>query len=148
MKTCPEMMVEQIKLMKDRNWDVLYIAVDLHGTMIPKDIINIDYTDFELYDYAKPVLQWMSNNDKIVLIINTSTHIDERFDFMCAMYNNHNIEFSYHNGNPEVRNTKTGDFSEKFYYNILLDDRAGFDPLNDWLELHGNLKMFDELMGD
>jgi hypothetical protein len=144
MKTCSEMMVEQIKLMNDRDWDVLYVAVDLHGTIIN----NIDYNDFELYDYAKSVLQWMSDNDKIVLIINTSTYIDDRFDFMCTMYNDHDIEFSYHNGNPEVRNTETGDFSEKFYYNILLDDRAGFDPLNDWFELNENLKMFEELMGD
>jgi hypothetical protein len=41
MKTCTEMMVDQIELMKERNWDVLYIAIDLHGTMIPEDISSM-----------------------------------------------------------------------------------------------------------
>lgn len=39
------------------------------------------------------------------------------------------------NSNPDEKDTKTGDFSKKFYFNILLDDRAGFQPETDWLEI-------------
>jgi hypothetical protein len=148
MKTCTEMMVNQIRLMKERNWDVLYIAIDLHGTMIPEDITNTDYSKCELYNHAESVLQWMSDNRHIILILHTSTNIEKRFDFMGTMYHQHNVDFSYHNGNPEVQNTDTGDFTEKFYHNVLLDDRAGFDPLNDWRELSENMEMLDDLFGD
>jgi hypothetical protein len=28
-----------------------------------------------------------------------------------------------------------GDYSKKFYYSILIDDKAGFNPLTDWAKL-------------
>ena len=43
------------------------------------------------------------------------------------------IEFSYINENPEVAGkTEWGDFDTKMYANVLLDDKAGFDPEEDW----------------
>ena len=42
------------------------------------------------------------------------------------------IVFDYLTENPEVPNTENGNFTDKFYYNFLLDDKAGFYPTEDW----------------
>ena len=42
------------------------------------------------------------------------------------------IKFDYINENPLEVNSELSDFSKKFYFNILLDDKAGFYPKEDW----------------
>ena len=43
------------------------------------------------------------------------------------------IKFDYLNENPEcLTESHQGDYSKKFYFNLLLDDRAGFDYTTDW----------------
>jgi hypothetical protein len=84
----------------------------------------------------------MSN---IVLILFTSTYKQslEPFFNWCE---EHQIKFKFFNENPECPSNSTGDFSRKFYYNVLIDDRAGFDP-SEWLDvLHAvtlGQKMFE-----
>lgn len=144
MKTISEVLKNQIDIMHERNWDCLYIAIDLHDTMMPSTYSNDMYGHYTLYENAKEVLQWMSNCDNIRLILFTSSHGEQKADFIHNVYKRYGISFDYHNGNPEVQNTETGDFSEKFYYNVLLDDKAGMEPLKDWLELRNNIPMFNQ----
>jgi len=44
------------------------------------------------------------------------------------------INFDFVNKNPSENNTSYADFSKKFYFNILLDDKAFFEP-SDWVEI-------------
>ena len=110
-----------------RKWNMLYVAVDLHYTIIK------GYTgdNIEVYPYAKEVLQKLSQSPEITLILFTSSYADALTPFFSWCIQN-NILFKYLNVNPECQNNKTGDFSQKFYYNVLIDDRAGFTPETDW----------------
>ena len=143
MKKMSEVLNNQIDIMNERKWDRLYISVDWHDTMMKATYSNDKYGQYLLYKDAKEVLQWMSNSANIRLILFTSSHGDQKADFMHNVYKRYSISFDYHNGNPEVQNTDTGDFSEKFYYNVLLDDKAGFDPDVDWKDLRDHIPEFN-----
>ena len=51
-----------------------------------------------------------------------------------------NINFDYINENPEINSNKLSDFSKKFYFNIGLDDKCGFDAEQDWLDIYNYIK--------
>lgn len=120
----------------EREWNTLYFAVDLHGTIIEK------YTMSEIkpYEHSLQILRQLSRMPSIVLILFTSSYEKDLKHFYDLCKQNE-IHFKYLNENPECSNNKTGDFSKKFYYNILIDDRAGFDPLNDWQNIGEALKI-------
>ena len=42
------------------------------------------------------------------------------------------IHFDYVNKNPEVTNAGYGFYDHKPYFNVLFEDKAGFDPFTDW----------------
>jgi hypothetical protein len=143
MKKISEVLNNQLDIMNERKWDRIYVAVDWHDTMMPSTYSNDKYGQYLLYKDAMEVLQWMSNSANIRLILFTSSHGDQKGDFMHNVFHRYGISFDYHNGNPEVQNTDTGDFSEKFYYNVLLDDKAGFDPDVDWKDLRDHIPEFN-----
>jgi hypothetical protein len=116
--------------MYQRKWTALYFAIDLHGTIIER------YTgdDIKAYAGAEEALRMISSIPEIVTILFTSTSEKSLrpFDEWAL---DRLIFFKYLNENPECSSNKTGDFSKKFYFNVLLDDRAGFDPEVDWKEV-------------
>lgn len=118
---------EAFKLKAERNWDTLYFAVDLHGTIIEPGRLKI----LTPYPKTKEALQYLCSFEDIVLILFTSTKQEllEEFYIWCTQ---NQIRFKYFNTNPECENTHEGDYTQKFYYNVIIDDRAGFDPLTDW----------------
>jgi len=46
------------------------------------------------------------------------------------------LNFNAINCNSECPNTSLCDFQDKFYFNFLLDDKAGFDGAKDWREIY------------
>jgi hypothetical protein len=46
------------------------------------------------------------------------------------------LNFNGINCNPECPSTDLCDFQDKFYFNFLLDDKAGFDGTKDWREIY------------
>jgi len=146
MRTIAEVLNYQIGLMNGREWDTIYVAVDWHDTMMPSTYSNDKYGKYKLYPQAEEVLKWMSDNGNIRLILYTSSHGDQKADFIHNMHHLYGIDFEYHNGNPEVENSKFGCFDEKFYFNVLLDDKAGFDPETDWMDLKNNINKAQSLL--
>jgi hypothetical protein len=119
-----------------RNWDTLYVAIDLHGTIIER------YTDEKVVPYknAVDVLIELSRMSDITLILYTSTYYSclRNFYILCESFD---INFKFLNENPECENTLIADFSKKFYFNVLIDDKAGFDPNNDWIVVLETIKV-------
>jgi hypothetical protein len=113
---------------KERGWDKIYFAIDLHGTII-KPGRNIV---MEFYEGAKETLQYLSQQKDIVLILYTSTKIPALVPFL-SWCDENEVNFKYINENPECANTHDGDYSKKPYFSILADDRSGFDPHVDWV---------------
>jgi hypothetical protein len=116
---------------KERGWDKIFIAVDWHDTICES---TYGGTALHFYPFAIKTLKSWTENPQIELILFTSSYQDNVKEFLevCEAYG---IHFEYINENPEVKNTAYGDFRKKFYYDLLIDDKAGFDQERDWHEL-------------
>lgn len=116
--------------MQVREWDKIYVAVDWHDTICRS---NYDQNGaFDFIDGAIEGLKALSDCKETNLILYTSSfsHVVDQFLLICER--DHGIKFDAFNENPEVPNTEYGDFRDKFFFDILLDDKAGFDPETDW----------------
>ena len=115
---------------KTRGWKRLYWLIDCHGTLI-KGSYDKSFSDYVPYPDAQKVLQYLSRREDTTLILWTSSYpkvISEIVEEMAGQ----DIKFIAVNGNPFERNNELSDFSQKPYFNILIDDKAGFEPDRDW----------------
>lgn len=122
---------------KKRGWDTIFIAVDLHDTIVKGSYKKHEKIK-EFYPDALEALKMLSDRKDLVLILFTSSYEDYLAPYM-IIFKREGINFKYLNENPECPSTDLGDFSKKFYYNIMLDDKAGFDPLTDWKNIQNIL---------
>lgn len=120
------------KIKDERNWDKTFWAFDIHGTII-KPNYSSDGIPTEIYDGAVEVLQMLSMDPEVCLILYTCSHPHEIEQYL-ELFVKHQIHFDYVNENPEVKTDLGGYgcYDKKPYFNILFEDKAGFDPLTDW----------------
>lgn len=126
-------------IMEQRKWDKFYIAVDIHGTILePTD----DMTEFatEYYPNAKLVLQYLSKRDDCEMFLYTCSPIEKSNKYR-EFFAKDSIKFVNVNSNENVKNTKYSVFDSKPYFNILLDDKALFNPYKHWEEF---IEFYDE----
>ena len=112
-----------------------YWAIDIHGT-ISKPDYRRDKKVINYYPYAKETLQLLSKRDDIILILYTSSYPEEIKIYQKTFIKD-DIKFKYVNENPEISEEKGsfGYYDDKFYFNVLIDDKAGFDP-KDWKQIY------------
>ena len=126
---------------KAKNWDYIYILVDVHGTIFFPSYLNKE--NYEFYPYAKEALQLLSKDPNIKLILWTSSTFEAAMDYSIVL-NRNKIYFDYLNCNPEVERQSTDpetlDLSSKYYFNIGIDDKFGFEPETDWKLIYDYLK--------
>ena len=115
---------------RDRGWDKTYWAIDLHDTII-NSTYKSNHDDIKMYWMAGSVLRELSRRPSHVLILFTSSH-DAYLEKMLQWFDEQGIHFNHVNCNPECPTTELSDFSKKFYFDIIVEDKAGFDPLEDW----------------
>lgn len=123
---------------KERNWDKTYWAIDIHETVI-KPNWSLTTTPTEFYPKAKEILQYISKRKDIVLILYTCSHPYEIVKYI-ELFDQNEISFDHVNSNPEIANESYGYYDKKPYFNVLLEDKAGFDPYTDWDEVYKVLK--------
>lgn len=127
------------KMKRTSGWPEVYFCIDLHGTIIPSGKTSADKTDaLVFYPDSKEVLQWLTNRKDVMMILWTSTPV-ERIDAVWDFLKKNGIKFDYINSNPHAKSTPRSDFSRKFYFSVLLDDRAGFEPETDWTLIKNEL---------
>ena len=115
------------------DWEKTYWAFDVHETML-KPNWDAAQIPTEFYPYAEEALQLLSKREDIVMFLYTCSHprdTDQYIEFFKAR----NIHFDFVNENPEIVNTDLGYYDKKPYFNVLLDDKAGFDPFKEWPEI-------------
>lgn len=134
MKTITQLFNAAWEKKEQRKWDYVYIMVDLHGVVLPSNYHSKNDLTF-INPHAEKVLRYFSDADDIILIIWSSSHDTEISAVRLWLLRN-GIGFSYVNENPLEKNTPYADFSKKPYFSIVLDDKAGFDPDEDWEELN------------
>jgi hypothetical protein len=116
-----------------KNWDTIYLSCDIHGTIFENDYNGLPTPIPDAIESLKII----SSFKEVKLILWSSVFPkDQRY--YVKILSEAGVKVSYFNENPEVPNTKMGDFGEKFYFSVLIDDKAGFDPrswrkvINDW----------------
>ena len=128
------MLVNYISKMFDhsfaKQWYETYWAIDLHGTIIKPTYNGVDV---EYYPYAKEVMQILTKRPDIKIILWTSSFPQEIVKYR-ASFALDKIYFDSINENPGIssKNGNFGYYEKKFYCNVMIDDKAGFDPKNEW----------------
>lgn len=125
---------KQYEVAKSRNWDRMYWAVDLHGTLILPNYEKMKAGDLVYYPDAMDVMRTLTARPDIRLIMYTCSWPSEVEEYK-KRFTVDGIQFDWVNENPEVAQTEYGDYSKKPYFNVLMDDKSGFEPDRDWLEL-------------
>lgn len=119
---------------KLKGWDKTYWAFDIHGTILmPTFKTGVVSTEF--YPYAKEVMQILSRQKDIVRILYTCSYPEEIVQYV-KYFKTFDIRFDHVNENPDVGTGAYGHYDRKFYFNVLFEDKAGFDPLSDWKEVY------------
>lgn len=127
---------------KQRSWDKTYWAFDIHETIIiPNYKVNSIPTEF--YPNAKEVLQLISKRRDISIILYTCSHPDEISKYV-NFFESNSIICDYVNENPEVHSEGYGYYEDKFYFNVLFEDKAGFEPATDWIKVKQLLIKYPE----
>lgn len=130
---------------RKRGWKKVYIFVDLHDTALEPSYNGGDISR-KCFEGAIECLQEFSKRNDVILVLYTSSkedHIEEYRKFFAQF----GIHFTYVNENPDQENTAYADFAKKPYMNLILDDKAGFDPKVHWKLLLDAIKEIPELVG-
>ena len=118
-----------------KGWDKTYWFFDLHSTVI-KPNYQAGNIPKEFYPHAKEVLQMLSERDDVCMCIYTCSHPHEVEQYV-AYFKECGINFEFVNKNPEVKTVEGGYgyYADKPYMNVLFEDKAGFDPDHEWIEV-------------
>ncbi len=114
-------------------YEYCYIAVDIHGTIFKPTFEKTEI--FQWYPLAKACLKELTKNPKVKLILWSGCYEDKFNDYI-KKFEEEGIKFDYINENPECINSSYACFDKKFYFDIGIDDRFGFESNNDWVELY------------
>jgi hypothetical protein len=129
----------------EKEWFDTYWAFDIHGTILIPTFRKDSY-DSDFYPWAKETLQLISARNDIVLILSTSSYPEE-IEHYQKVFKENNIHFKYVNENPEIDTAKGnfGYYKDKFYFNVLLEDKAGFNPETEWYQIYSLLKQYEKV---
>ena len=123
---------------KERGWTTLYVLIDAHGTAIEPGHDKVIF-----YDGALEVLEWFNRRSDFRTILWTSSHKDEIKAIVQAAIDK-GVRFDFINSNPLEANSARACFDRKFYFNIIFDDKAGFEPKTDWFLVKKELQRIGE----
>jgi hypothetical protein len=118
---------------KQKGWEKTYWAFDIHGTLL-KPTFQSGVLSTEFYPFAKEAMQLLEKKKDVVKILYTCSYPHEITDYL-KFFESHGIHFDYVNDNPDVCAGAYGHYDRKFYFNVLFEDKAGFDPVTDWKEV-------------
>lgn len=130
------MMVEYLAKMFEyafkKEYFETYWAFDLHGTII-KPTYKASKVVVDYYPHAKEVLQILTKRKDVIMILWTSSFPEEIEQYI-EIFEKDGIHFDAINKNPGIssKNGNFGYYEDKFYFNVLFEDKAGFNPNKEW----------------
>lgn len=128
------------QIMVERNWDSIYWAIDLHGVCLHSTYEQGGYQ--WINDKVLPALKAITARPENKIILWSSCHPEE-YGPIIRFFELQGIPILAFNENPEAKNTKSGNFDSKFYFSVLLDDKAGFDPQVHWDDILNYFRLKD-----
>lgn len=126
------------KRMKERSYPKLYWAIDLHDVIIEGKFSKWN-EGRAFYPDAHEVLKFLSDHNQMVIILYSASQRDSLDDIIKWLLE-HGIKVDYVNDNPDMPTGHLCDFSKKFAFDILLEDKAGFVGETDWTIIKDKLK--------
>lgn len=130
--------------MEEKSWSHIAVAVDLHDTVFKSNYSEELATEF--YPHALESLRLMSDDPHIMMYMYTCTppKIRQQYrEFLASKGINMSTHPEDVMGAMKIRANNFQAFDTKPYFNVLLDDKAGFDPDRDWIFLLTYLKLKD-----
>ena len=127
---------------REKKWEKTYWAIDIHGTLLRPNFKKNEIS-LEFYPYAVEVMQKLATRKDIIKIMYTCSYPHEIKQYV-EYFAQHGIEFDYINSNPEIINGSYGYYQDKFYFNVLMDDKAGFDGDKDWKKIMTLLENYNQ----
>jgi hypothetical protein len=115
---------------RQKGWDRIYLAIDIHDTIV-RGNYRTDELPTDFFPLAKETLQMLSERDDVVLILFTCSWPTEIAKYL-QFFEYNGIRFRYVNENPEVPDNALGYYRQKFYFNLILDDKAAFNANDEW----------------
>jgi len=121
-----------------------YWAFDVHGTILRPNYRK-DHFHADFYPFAKETLQLLSKRRDIILILATSSYPNE-IEYYLKVFADNEIYFKYINENPEIDSSKGnfGDYTKKYYFNVMFEDKAGFAPETEWEPVYKRIKWYHD----
>jgi len=122
-----------------------YWVFDIHDTILKANYdLNRAPTEEDFFPFAKETLQILSKLDNIVMIMWTSSYPREIKEIQ-KLFKEHDIKFNYIGDNPEISSNKGnfGYYEDKFYFNVMFEDKAGFD-IAEWENIYAYLLRWKE----
>ena len=116
----------------ERGWDKVFYFFDIHETILHLDYSNKEKPKF--YPFAKEVLQYLSKREDISISLYTCSYPEEIVNYI-RFFESNSINFEMVNKNSEVKDNAYGYYRDKPYFNVLFEDKSGFDAEKDWLDL-------------
>ena len=99
-----------------RGWDRIYIAVDVHETILEPTWSDVKSHKF--YNNSVKALRMLSDRKDVVLILWTCSNTQNALDYQ-TLLKEQGIEFTYINKNPEVDDKHYANYQQKFYANLI-----------------------------
>jgi succinylglutamate desuccinylase len=128
---------------KAKNWDTLYWAIDIHETIT--EPTHQEGVIGKAYPWALETMWFLLQFPETRIILWSSMSKEELARHRTEFFDNCGLPSTgkvFLNENPEVGATKYANFDQKMYMNMLLDDKAGFDPKIDWATIIWAIKQF------
>jgi hypothetical protein len=125
---------------REKGWSKTYWAFDVHGTLL-KPNNRRDVISTEFYPHAIEVMQMLTRRSDIIKILYTCSYPSE-IDQYLELFRANGIHFHYVNTNPEIADGGYGYYKEKFYFNVLFEDKAGFSGEDDWPDVKRVLEKY------
>jgi hypothetical protein len=116
-----------------RGWKEIYVAIDIHDTVMVGNYDNTQLPTTWCSDEIEECLKYLSGRPDVVLIIFTYSHDKELVGYL-EHFKSLGINFAFANENPAIvtKPQGLGNYTKKMYFDLLLEDKAGFEPKNDW----------------
>ena len=111
----------------------IFWKIDLHGVCLRSSYQSGEYE--WINDQVVPALKEIMKcpHSKIILWSSCYDHEQQK---IIEFFNKSGVRVDFFNENPMFANTEYGCFDQKFYFSILIDDKAGFDPDTEWKMIH------------
>ncbi len=129
-----------MRLAREKKWQKTYWAFDIHGTLLRPNFKKGEISR-EFYPHALEVMRNLNKRKDIVKIMYTCSYPDEIRQYI-EFFAGYGIHFDYINTNPEITDGAYGYYKDKFYFNVLMDDKAGFDGEQDWEKIMSVMKKY------